>query len=422
MKLSRLNITYGLYQLLFLALMFALPIHSKLVPPIISLIGINWILEFNFRQKYKRIVASPYSKYLLSFGIIWLLYAIGALYSNQMGTQKGALFNLEIKLSLWVFPLLFTTLDFRRFKPNFRNRMLYAYVAGCLISVLLIFNNAVFSYFQTNSTDVFYYIKLGFTHHPSYLAMYYTFAIAVLLTWILSHPQGNTSKRNAAFFLILVFQLFIVLLSSKAGIMATALLYLLVIAYHILKREKRSGIMTSVILLAVFLGTLAFFPKSYSRFYNAEEAIENAPSTSTQDGSVARVLVWQSSLEIIKKHPFFGVGTGDVEPELMKIYKEKDIQIALDETLNAHNQYLQTFIALGLAGFLMLAAILMIPAWYSFQRKHLLYLAFLTIFAFNMLVESMLERQAGVTFYAFFNSFLFYFAFVHPEGSELQEP
>jgi O-antigen ligase len=422
MKLSRLNITYGIYQLLFLALMFALPIHSKLVPPIISLIGINWILEFNFRQKYKRIVASPYSKYLLSFGLLYILYAIGALYSTQMESQKGALFNLEIKLSLWVFPLLFTTLDFGMFKANFRSRMLYAYIAGCLISVLLIFNNAVFSYFQTQSTDVFYYIKLGFTHHPSYLALYYTFAIAVLITWIFSHPGGNTSKRNTAFFLILVFQLFIVLLSSKAGIMATALLYMLIIAYLILKREKRLKMLASAVLLTVFLLTLSFFPKSYSRFFNAEQAIENAPDTSTQDGSVARVMVWQSSLEIIKEHPFFGVGTGDVEPELMKIYKEKNIRIALDETLNAHNQYLQTFIALGVVGFLLLIAILLVPAWYAFQQKHLLYMAFLAIFAFNMLVESMLERQAGVTFYAFFNSFLFYYAFVNPGKSDLQEP
>ena len=48
---------------------------------------------------------------------------------------------------------------------------------------------------------------------------------------------------------------------------------------------------------------------------------------------------------------------------------------------------------------------------YAFRKKHLLYLLFLGIIAFNLLVESMFERQAGVVFYALFNSFLFYYAY-----------
>lgn len=401
--------------------MVALPIQSKLVPPIISLIGINWILELNFIEKYRRIQSQARAKYLLSFGIIYILYLIGTLYSSQMGTQEGALFNLEVKLSLWVFPLLFATLDFRMFKANFRNRMLYAYIGGCVVSMILIFNNAVFKYFQTSNPNVFYYTELGFTHHPSYLALYFTFAVAVLLVWIFQHPSGNKTKRNAAFILILAFHLFIVLLSSKAGIMSTVLLYLLVVFYLIVYKEIRSRIYTAIVLLTLFLITLSFFPRSYSRFYNAESALESEPSTTSQESSVARLLVWESSFHIIRQHPIFGVGTGDVEPELMKIYKEKNIKVAVEGTLNAHNQYLQTAIALGLIGLIVLVASLFVPAWYAFRRKQLLYLGFLVIFAFNILVESMLERQAGVTFYALFNSFLFYFAFMGSSGSIPEE-
>jgi cellulose synthase/poly-beta-1,6-N-acetylglucosamine synthase-like glycosyltransferase len=68
---------------------------------------------------------------------------------------------------------------------------------------------------------------------------------------------------------------------------------------------------------------------------------------------------------------------------------------------------LQTSIALGLAGFLVLVAMLLFPALRALQRHQDIYLVFLFIFSIAILSESMLEIQAGVVFYAFFNVFLF---------------
>jgi O-antigen ligase len=416
--------THRIYYFLFLALMAAIPVHNKLVPPIISLIGINWILELNFREKLRRIRSLAASKYLLSFGILYLLYMAGTLYSSQLYTRMGAFFNLEMKLSILVFPLLFTTIDFSSLKQDFRNKMLYAFVFGSLVSCILIFNKAVFKYFQSGSTDVFYYVQLSFPQHPSYLALFLTFAIAVLLVWVFRHLRGNALKRNLAIVLILVFQVFVVLISSKAGILSVFLTYALVIIYHLFPRGENRITNSLVVigLIVTFLATLLLFPKSFSRFYAAESAVENEPDISSQDGSVARILVWQTAIEIIKKHPLTGVGTGDVEPELMKLYVQKNIQLAMDESLNAHNQYLQTFLALGIIGFLVLVAVFVIPGIFAFRNGQLLYLLFLVMFAFNLLVESMLERQAGVVFYGLINSYLFYYAYREIEGSRHKLP
>lgn len=424
MRLQYTEIVYKIYYFLFLALAVAFPIHDKLAPPIISLIGINWILQFNFRQKYRKIRSMAGSKHLLSFALLYIFYMIGTLYSDNLHGQSGALFNLEVKMSLWVFPLLFTTVDFERFGAGFKKQMLYAFLLGCLISVILIFNKAVFSYFQTGSTDVFYYIKLAEPQHPSYLSLFLVFAIAVLLVWNSTHFDEKALKRNASIVLILLFHVFIVLLSSKAGILSTGLIYVAAIAYHFLVKEpgRKKNILLPAILLVLFMVTLSFFPLSYSRFYAAESAIENEPDASSLDGSVARVLVWETSLEIIRAHPLFGVGTGDVQPELMHLYKEKNIQLGMEESLNAHNQYLQTAIALGLIGFLLLVSYFVFPVIFAFRNRHLLYLLFLILFAFHMLVESMLERQAGVVFYGLMNSFLFYYALGSDRESEHKLP
>ena len=148
---------------------------------------------------------------------------------------------------------------------------------------------------------------------------------------------------------------------------------------------------------------------------------ENIDTTKEVDGTVARVIVWQNALEVIKENPVFGVGTGDTKQALMNKYKEKNISTALENELNAHNTFLQTYMSIGVFGFLVLVLSLIIPAWFAFKQKKIVYLLFLVLVAFHFLVESMLAKQAGVVFYAFFNAVLFYNAFGENKSSSKLE-
>jgi O-antigen ligase len=103
----------------------------------------------------------------------------------------------------------------------------------------------------------------------------------------------------------------------------------------------------------------------------------------------------------------FGVGTGDANDILLQSYKSKDYAGILENRLNAHNQYLQTYIAVGIPGFLVLILMLFIPLIQSFRTGNILFLLLLVLVSFNLLFESMFERQAGVVFYAFFNGLFF---------------
>ena len=118
-------------------------------------------------------------------------------------------------------------------------------------------------------------------------------------------------------------------------------------------------------------------------------------------------MIWWYSFEITNDNFLMGVGTGDVKDNLLDKYREKQMFNALGLELNAHNQYLQTTLALGILGLIILMVTLVLPALYGLEVKHYLYLIFLILIAFNFLFESMLETQAGVVFYAFFNTYLF---------------
>ena len=123
-----------------------------------------------------------------------------------------------------------------------------------------------------------------------------------------------------------------------------------------------------------------------------------------------RPLKWKCAWNVIKENWFLGVGTGDGQEELQLQYKRINFDIAFNEEYNTHNQYLQTWLGLGLVGLLLLISCLIFPAISAFQRKNYLYMSFLMLFSICCITESMLCRQNGIVFYAFFNSiFAFHF-------------
>ena len=121
-----------------------------------------------------------------------------------------------------------------------------------------------------------------------------------------------------------------------------------------------------------------------------------------------RVIKWKSALEVFQSNFLVGVGTGDVNEELVKEYTRKNFYWGIRDKYNAHNQYLEIAIALGIVGLVVWLLNLAVPFYNSLIAKEYLYTEFIFIFSLSCLTESMLCAQKGVVFYAFFNSlFLF---------------
>lgn len=159
-----------------------------------------------------------------------------------------------------------------------------------------------------------------------------------------------------------------------------------------------------------FVGAYYLFPDTFYRVAIAKDILYGKVpiDLKSDDGTNERILIWRSSLEIVDENPVFGVGTGDVKDVLLKKYEENHITAAAVKRLNAHNQYLQTCIALGGVGLLILILCLIFPAIYAIRNHDLLYFLFLMLIFLNLLFESMFERQAGIVFYSFFNALLFF--------------
>lgn len=143
------------------------------------------------------------------------------------------------------------------------------------------------------------------------------------------------------------------------------------------------------------------------RFKTAVNQITETEISPISEGSTqARIYAFKTSIEIISENFWLGVGTGDIDPVTNSTYKENGYEGALKRKLNAHNQFLQTFGALGLFGFLSLVLIF-VGLWFlGVTQKNELIIFFTTLCFLFALTESFLETQAGIVFFSFFSLIL----------------
>ena len=121
-----------------------------------------------------------------------------------------------------------------------------------------------------------------------------------------------------------------------------------------------------------------------------------------------RIEFTRASFHIIGRHPWFGVGTGDVPQAFAQTYDEIHSPLNEEYRFRAHNQYLAIAVAFGLVGLAFFLFVLFYP-WFSSKRNHsYLYMVFLCIMLLSMFPEDTLETQAGVTLFAFFEALLLF--------------
>ena len=132
-----------------------------------------------------------------------------------------------------------------------------------------------------------------------------------------------------------------------------------------------------------------------------------------------RIEYTRASFHLIRKHPIFGVGTGDLPDAYAQAYNELNSPLKERYRHRAHNQYLSITVGFGLLGLALFLVVLFYPYLSSKKNRSYLYTIFLVILLISMLPEDTIESQAGVTWFALFNS-LFIFAFRKEEDASEQ--
>ena len=281
-----------------------------------------------------------------------------------------------------------------------------------MLMALTDLTHAFLEYLVSGNQEIFYYIHLPYllASKVHYVAWYYSFAIFISIYHLIS------SQSNRAFWflglLILLFSL--ILLSSRAFILAFIVVFILSFLKWF-KTAKVSRLMWTKILsiAALFILSLVFIPSINLRLNDTVVELQKMFGYDTPKQTNPRVFIWHYGADLIAKNPIFGFGVGDAKGELgvalescdaMFWNGERNVPIQ-NKNYNFHNQFMQTWAEVGIFGFLILLFIMIHP--FLLKNSHPLFLIFVGLTFIGCLTESMFERQAGVVLFAFMYPLLF---------------
>ncbi len=110
-----------------------------------------------------------------------------------------------------------------------------------------------------------------------------------------------------------------------------------------------------------------------------------------------RFELWRATWNVVRRHPAFGVGTGDAIDAMHNELVIMDSEL-IGTTKKSHNQYLTLLAMIGFIG-LALTALLYLRAW---KRPSPLMLAWLVTILISCLTEDTLDTLAGILFCTWF--------------------
>jgi len=405
-QIQKYHITFYLFLLVIVTLSFSRKIFIISLWPWI----LSWLFEGDFRVKLNK---ERYHKGVLSIRMLFLLFAM---YSFSLLWSDNLVYgftNLGEQACLVLIPF-FMVFSFDQItdRNNFK-LILKAFIVGLVISSAylimvafsrsLSFNNGALSFDPVTNEweNVFFNYQFSFLIHPSYYAMMLLMAITICIRDIQTNLLFKKSKLVPVF-LIIYFGAIVLLTQSRAafiGLLAIAIYQL--ISSRIMISKKIVIFLFIIVTSVAYIGSASRF--QYFKKDNTKSTVSNISAFLKAN---IRKDIWSSSLVVIKENPIFGVGLGDEQDELDKIYKSDNQSQAFAEHLNCHNQFLQTWLSTGIVGLLILIFSLVVPLIRSEILSKPDYFSFLIIITAMFFFESMFDRVWGVAFYSIFYTLL----------------
>ena len=371
---------------------FCLPFGSLLLSGIIVL----WFLTSLVNIEKKQLILGLKNRSSLLAFLFFVITLVSALFSDN---KNSAVFEVENKLSFIFLPYLLFCFNI---PIQVIKRCIVSFVSGCFFSCLILLVRACF-YSVNGYPDYFFYSQFSIFIHVSYFAMYLILAIVLVILFYATWFKNQKSIVYSAYFFVLLFSITIFLCSSKLGLISFIVI-IPILSLHKLKStlNLKKVFFIIIVLSSLILISSKLFPVVFERLQSITSLNINQLDKTSAESTTVRFLIWQESVKLINHNLLFGVTVGDANDALYTTYQQQGLTGALEHKLNAHNQFFQTFIGLGIIGFISLCLITFWQLIKAILQKHFLLFVFSLLIILNFLVESMLQAASGTLFFVFF--------------------
>ncbi len=351
--------------------------------------------------------------------VFWVTL-VGTLYTVNF---QQSLLEWELDLPILLIPLIFCVnpLDLKKYRQN----LLLIFSLGCTATIGYLYLDAVITirHYHLPWSSI---LSQAFTNHnfSEPIDMHATFLslqIAIALIYVLSRLVGErltTSATLLYLFCSLVLTAGIIQLSSKSIFAALFLVINFAIPWFLLQGKRRLWYMLTTIGLSCILVAVIFNSRALRDRYLVELREDLSPAFAGQTVE-PRLERWKIAVNLIKKSPIIGYGTGSEIQLLQEQYFAKKFYSSYLHRLNSHNQYLSFLIKTGIWGL----SIYIITLVYGFNRaikkQDVIFFSFMILIAVVSLSENVLDADKGVMFYSIFLS---YFVFVSGQPEKIILP
>lgn len=414
-----------------LSLPFSIPIcHFGIL-----LILLNWILQWNWTEKWK---IGKQNSTVLIFISFFAFHLIGLFYSNDF---DNSLFNVEKKFSLLVVPLVLATSFISSQK---RIILLKSFIVSCFAASTICLAGAFyrlqynhdashmnFGFDQpevlllnplfANQWQEFSYVALTSTIgiHPTYFSIYIIFCLSIILI----NYNKKFFNRFFSIFLILFFTIFLALLSTRITLVAIIGIASIAMIFSIFKLSRNwlRDLSLGGGLLLLFISLSALNPVSFYREFQELQStpIEVNENSFYSNSTNIRLSLWWIGIKTsMQSNWLYGSGTGNTNEEMQKVASTYHISNSLN-TNDPHNQYLNSFISLGAIGLILLIGCYLSNIGKAWHHKDLVNLAFVGLIFTVSFTESFLESQKGIVFFALFQSLFTFRSFDESHSQSL---
>jgi O-antigen ligase len=325
---------------------------------------------------------------------VLIIYIIGVLWTEDYSYW---LERIQVKI-----PLLFLPLGFWAVQDTITRKtidiLITVFIALCVATALGSFIYYLLHYKEI--TESYKHAKTIPTiiEHIRYSLLLTVAFFAAIHAYFNSVVMTTKLQKNLMIGMAIFLFLFLHILSIRSGLLAlysTCFLWLLIQVFQS-GNKKLLWLLPGAV---AFLVAMYFFVPSLHNKVNymvrdVNQFITGKSVNNYSDGN--RLLSMKIGVEVGLKHPFVGVGSGDVQKEMNAVYKSEYPEIDPWNWLVPHSQFVYIFTALGFMGFLLFIACLLFPFLNKEVFSDVLCLAVLVSSYTSFLSEATLELQQGI--------------------------
>jgi O-antigen ligase len=337
---------------------------------------------------------------------VFIVSLISVIYSPSI---TGSINTISIQLALLLFPFLFsvTSLDL----SSYRSRLLEGLTLSATCTVLYLYYDAfrVLRFYHQPLKSLFSWtfvnqnFSLPINMHATYLSM--LLVISIIFCFQQLFYFQTTFKR--IFFILCSSIQFagLLQLGSKSAFITILIIIIIGFPWFLVKKIKRQQFLFfSLVFFALLMNFILSFQAFRDRYLETLKVDLHENKTIVEKNG--RIDRWHSAMELIKKSPLIGTGTGSEIPLLRTVYFERKMYGPYLASLNAHNQYLSMAINSGAVGLIIYLATIAWGFFRAIKEKDVMLLSFLVLITVVSFSEDLLGVNKGIFIYAFFFPFL----------------